>query len=261
MISSPHNPKIQLVRSLLNKRSEREAQAAFVVEGVRLSEEVLAAGWDAQLVLYTDELSERGKALLPRFQAAGAQVEEVPAALFDNLSGTETSQGILAVVSRQKLPLPPALNFIVIADGLRDPGNLGTLLRSASAAGVQAVLLTPGTADAFAPKVVRSGMGAHFRLPILEQNWDEIGALCRQPGNPIRIYLSDAERGELLWQTDLRAPCALVIGAEAEGVTPQATAHASAYLRIPMPGHSESLNAAVAAGVLLFEVIRQRSEK
>ncbi len=261
MISSPHNPKIQLVRSLLGKRSDREAQSAFVVEGVRLTEEALAAGWEAKLVLYTDELSERGKILLPRFQAAGVQVEEVPPALLGNLSGTETSQGILAVISRRNLPLPPALDFIVIADGLRDPGNLGTLLRSAAAAGVQAVLLTPGTADAFAPKVVRSGMGAHFRLPILEQSWDEIGELCRQPGRPVRIYLSDAERGEPLWQADLRSPCALVIGAEAEGVTPQAAAHASAYLRIPMPGHSESLNAAVAAGVLLFEVIRQRSVK
>lgn len=260
MISSAHNPKIQMVRALLNKRSERQAQSAFVVEGVRLTEEALASGWPASLVLFSAALSERGQSLLPRFQAAGTPVEEVPPALLESLSGTETSPGILAVISHRALPLPADPNFIVIADGLRDPGNLGTLLRTADAAGVQALLLTPGTADAFSPKVVRSGMGAHFRLPILASTWDEISALCRQAAPPVRILLSDAEAGQPLWSADLRQPCALVVGAEAEGITAPARAAAWGCLRIPMPGRSESLNAAVAAGVLLFEVVRQRSQ-
>ena len=191
---------------------------------------------------------------------AGCDVEEILPSLMEALSGTEAPQGVLAVLPFIKLRLPEHLDFVIIADGLRDPGNLGTLLRTADAAGVQALLLTPGTADAFSPKVVRSGMGAHFRLPILASTWDEISALCRQAAPPVRILLSDAEAGQPLWSADLRQPCALVVGAEAEGITAPARAAAWGCLRIPMPGRSESLNAAVAAGVLLFEVVRQRSQ-
>ena len=259
MITSPHNPKLQQIRALLNQRKEREEAQAFVVEGVRLTEEAFAAGWPVQLVIYSAALSERGKSLLNQFAAAGVEVEEVPADLLERISDTATSQGILAVVKQFHLPLPDQPNFLVIADGLRDPGNLGSLLRTASAAGAQGVLLTPGSVDAFAPKVVRSGMGAHFHLPVRQLTWQQIETLCHAPEANIRIYLSDAERGTPLWQTDLRAPLALVIGAEAEGVTSQAAAAADDTLTIPMPGHSESLNAAAAAGILLFEVVRQRS--
>ncbi len=258
MITSAHNPKIQRVRALIQKRAERDGQAAFVVEGVRLAEEALTAGWVAQLVLYAAGLSARGEALLPRFALAGAEVEEVPQALLESISGTEASQGILVVMAQRSLPWPARPDFLLVADGLRDPGNLGTLMRTAEAAGVQGVILTPGSVDVFSPKVVRSAMGAHFRLPTGIKTWDEIGATCHAIPDPLRIYLSDAECGQPLWQTDMRSPVALVIGAEAEGVSEQAARHADGYIRIPMPGRSESLNAAIAAGVFLFEVVRQR---
>ena len=260
MITSTHNPKIQRVRALLGRRQERDAAGAFVLEGVRLVEEAQSAGWPVELVLFSNALSPRGHALLEGFRQAGSEVEEVPPHLMESISGTDAPQGILAVVQRRELTLPAALNFVLIVDSVRDPGNLGTLLRSAAAAGVGAVLLAPGTTDAYAPKVLRAGMGAHFRLPIREGDWELIRQICKErPGSPsLNVYLAEAEEGASCWDLDLRHPVALVVGAEAEGVTPAARAAADGLVTIPMPGRSESLNAAVAASILLFEVVRQR---
>ncbi len=129
-------------------------------------------------------------------------------------------------------------------DLIREPGNLGTLLRSAAAAGVQAVFLPPEIADAFAPKVVRAGMGAHFRLPIHTMSWDEI----EQHTEDLQIYLADMD-GQSCWETDLKKPLALIIGGEAEGASEQAR---------KLANKMESLNAGVAGSVLMFEVMRQR---
>jgi hypothetical protein len=166
------------VRALLEKRKEREAQQACVVEGVRLVEEALAAGWPAELVLHSGQLSARGQELLDELAAAGAELAEVPEALMDSLAGTERRRACWPCLARAAWRCP-VLDFALIADNLRDPGNLGTLLRTAAAAGAQAALLSPGTTDAFAPKVLRAGMGAHFRLPVLHLGWDEIRALCK----------------------------------------------------------------------------------
>jgi TrmH family RNA methyltransferase len=256
MITSTKNPKIQYVRSLLGPpRNRREAQA-FIVEGVRLAEEALAAGWEAKLVLHTEEVSPRGQAVVAGFAQQGAQVEQATPEVMRSASDTQTPQGILAVLDRRALPLPVGLNFAFIADGVRDPGNLGSMLRTAAAAGVDAVFLPPGTADAFAPKVVRAGMGAHFRLPIHSGDWDEIEA--RLSGAGLNIYLAAAGEGQVYMQADFRAPLALIIGSEAEGAGEAARRLAHTRVHIPMPGHMESLNAAAAVGILLFEVVRQR---
>ena len=260
MITSSHNPKIQQVRALLAQRAERESAGAFVVEGVRLCEEAHAAGWQPNLLLFSQQLSLRGRRLLEELSTTGANVEEIPDHLMDSVAGTETPQGILAVFPFRSIQAPPNLDFVVVLDGLRDPGNLGTILRSAAAAGVQSLLLTPGTADPYAPKVLRSAMGAHFRLPIQLSGWDEIEALrSRSSAAPLKYFLAEAEGGRPCWQTDFRQPLALIIGAEAEGASPSARRLADGLVTIPMPGRSESLNAAMAASILLFEVVRQRS--
>ena len=260
MITSSHNPKIQKVRALLAQRSERESAQAFVVEGVRLCEEAHAAGWQPSLLLYSQQLSLRGRRLLEDFSKSSPNIEEIPDHLMDTVAGTETPQGILAVFPFHSIPAPDDLDFVLVLDSLRDPGNLGTILRSAAAAGVQSVLLTPGTADPYAPKVLRSAMGAHFRLPIHLSGWDEIEALRRQPNlSPLKFFLAEAEGGRPCWQTDFRQPLALWVGGEAEGASQAARRLADGLVTIPMPGRSESLNAAAAASILLFEVVRQRS--
>ena len=253
MITSSQNPKLKLIRSLMGRAKERREENAFVVEGVRLVEDAVNVGWKFQFVLYSDGLSERGSNLINRLQAKNIEVDEVAGDLLQKLSDTEAPQGILAVLESTNLPIPNNLDFVLIPDQIRDPGNLGTLLRSAAAAGVQAILLPPETTDAFAPKVLRAGMGAHFRLPIHSISWEEI----KKQTNGIDIYIADMD-GISCWETDLRKPLALVIGGEAEGASNEARRLANGKISIPMAGSVESLNAGIAGSVLMFEVVRQR---
>lgn len=257
MITSTNNSKIQLARGLLGRPKERHETGAFVAEGVRLVEEALAAEWPFRFVLAGENLSERGKALLADLKSRGVDVEIIANGLMRSVSGTENSQGILAVLEASQLRIPESLSFVLILDQIHDPGNMGTLLRTAAAAGVQAVFLPPETADAFAPKVVRGGMGAHFRIPILACTWDEIRAHTKG----LKIHLADMEGSISLWQAEFLSPLALIVGGEAEGASQQARELATSQVCIPMPGLTESLNAGVAGAILMFEVLRQRSRK
>lgn len=259
MITSSHNPKIAHVRALLTRREERELSQQFVAEGVRLTEEGLLCGLKPDMVFFSSDLSARGRQIVEAFEAKNTEIEEMSPSILQKISGTETSAGIMAIFPKPALPMPNPLTFLVITDALRDPGNLGTLLRTAAAAGVQGIALTPTCVDVFSPKVVRAGMGAHFRLPLCDLEWDAIRSLCQSQPAPLRMLLAEAENATSCWQMDLRNPLALIIGSEAEGATPAAREAADELIAIPMPGKSESLNAAVAAAVLIFEVVRQRS--
>ncbi|HKY53313.1 MAG TPA: RNA methyltransferase [Anaerolineales bacterium] len=253
MITSSQNPKIKFVRALMGRAKERREANAFVVEGVRLVEEAVNSNWEFQFALYDESLNERGRSQVESLKSRGIEVEEVSINVMKSLSETETPQGILAVLNDSRLPIPNSLNFVLILDQIRDPGNLGTLLRTAAATGVQASLLPPETTDAFAPKVVRAGMGAHFRLPIHSMTWEEIKGQIKD----LQVYLADME-GQSCWETDLRKPLALVIGGEAEGASEEARKLTTQKISIPMVENVESLNAGVAGSVLMFEVVRQR---
>ena len=256
MITSPQNPKLKLVRALVGRPKERRDEGAFLAEGVRLIEEALDAVWPVRFVLYSKGLSDRGQQLVERLEAAGVETDEVAGDLLQVVSETETSQGIIAVLSLTNLPIPESPNFILIPDQIRDPGNLGTLIRTAAAVGVHMVLLPPETTDAFAPKVVRAGMGAHFRLPIQAMAWEGIVQVCKQAN--LQVFLADMA-GQSFWDSDFRRPLALIVGGEAEGASEPARELANEFVSIPMPGETESLNASVAGAVLMFEIVRQRS--
>jgi TrmH family RNA methyltransferase len=257
MITSNQNSKIKLIRALQGRAKERREAGAFLVEGVRLVEEAAASNWKFRFALHDETLNERGRLQVEDLKSRGVDVEEVSASVMRSLSETEASQGILAVLDYfpRSVSIPEPLNFILIPDQIRDPGNLGTLLRTAAAAGVQAVLLPPETTDAFAPKVVRSGMGAHFHLPIHEMTWDEINQVVELAG--LQVFLADMN-GQSCWEMDLRQPLAFVIGGEADGASESARKLASQKISIPMTGNIESLNAGVAGSVLIFEAVRQR---
>lgn len=252
MITSSQNPKLKLVRSLMGRAKERREANAFVIEGVRLLEEAVIGNWGFRFVLFDESLNERGMLQVERLKSLGVEVESVSDNLMKSISETESPQGVLAVLEFTQLPITNNPNFILIPDQIRDPGNLGTLLRTAAATGVQAVLLPPETTDAFAPKVLRAGMGAHFRLPIHSLSWEEI----KTQTMGMSIYIADME-GTSCWETDLRKPLALVIGGEAEGASDEARRLATQKISIPMSGNVESLNAGVAGSVLMFEVVRQ----
>jgi len=254
MITSPQNPKLKLVRSLQGRAKARRKEKAFLVEGVRLLEEAVAAKWPIRFVLYDRSLSSRGKELLTTLRTLIYDIEDVDSALLRSVSDTESSQGILAVLDNAQLPIPNSPDFLLILDQIRDPGNLGTLLRTATAAGVDAIILPPETADALSPKVLRAGMGAHFHLPIISADWDQI----KDRVDGLKVYLAVMAGDVAYTEADFKLPSALIIGGEAEGASQSARDLVTTSVHIPMPGKMESLNAAVAGAILLFEVVRQR---
>ena len=257
-IASSNNSKIKLVRNLQGRNRYRQNEKAFIAEGVRLLEEAYAAIWPTRVILYDDSLSERGKVLLEKLtNLTEVEIAEITPKLMAEISDTETPQGILAVLDLKPLPLPANPTFVIIADQIRDPGNLGTLLRTAQAVSADAVLLTRGTVDAFSPKVVRSGMGAQFRLPIHTLDAKTIKAYL----DNLTIFLADASNGTPLWQVDMVQPCALLIGGEAFGASTIGEELSAKHVTIPMGGRAESLNAAIAGGILMAEVLRQRYQE
>ncbi len=255
MITSPSNDKIKFARSLSRKQG-RAAAGQFLLEGTRLIREAIGAGFVPALVLYERaafDTDARLRALVVALQKQTRELYEVSATVMRALADTETPQGIAAVFPSPALPLPASAQHVLILDRIRDPGNLGTILRTAWAANADAALLAPETADALNPKVVRAAMGAHFHLPVRAASWHDI---AQQVKNIPRIYLADAA-GEIVYtRADWSPPVALIISNETEGASSEARAMATATLSIPMPGSAESLNAAVAAGILLFEQVR-----
>lgn len=258
MITSNQNPKIQKIRALQQQAKERNNSGLFVVEGVRLFEEALSANWEIEYIFHSDNLSVRGLELLHQAEDLKIVIDEIPFSLMRKVADTDHPQGIIAVVKQTRLPVPQTRNFVLICDSISDPGNLGTILRSADAAKVQAVMISPNSTDPYSPKVVRAGMGAHFHIPIYQTNWQKMYELCKDPKQPLHTYLATADAGLSCWEADLRIPCAMIVGSEASGTGNEAHEMADTKIKIPMPGESESLNAAVATSILLFETVRQR---
>lgn len=255
MITSRQNQKIKKIKQLTSQAKFRKKENAYVVEGIRLLEEALQAGQLPEQVLYSPDLDQRGQALVKIFQDQKVLCELAAPDVLNSASDTEHSQGIMAVFPISPLPVPEKKDLVLIADEIRDPGNLGTLMRSCLAAGADMILLSPGTADLYSPKVVRAGMGAHFRLPALAGTWEEI----LQLSDGLPLYLADMNQGKSCWETDLTGPVGIILGGEAHGPGKDARDLAHHSVHIPMNTHSESLNAAAAGAILLFEIRRQRT--
>ncbi len=257
MISSAQNPKIKRIRLLQTQSRSRKKELAFIVEGVRLLEEAQNTYQVPELVIYTPDLDPRGQKLVEAFLEQNVPCEEVPEEVIRAASDTETPQGILAILPLKPLLMPEKADFLIIADEIRDPGNMGTLLRTAQAAGVDGFLLSPGTVDPFSPKVIRAGMGAHFRLPILSCSWEKI----REVTDGLTVFGAEMKEGSRVWDADLSLPLALILGGEAHGPGKHSRDLADTWIHIPMTDGSESLNAAAAGAVLMFEVLRQRTQE
>ena len=261
-ITSSQNSRIKLARALLSSRKERENNQSYVIEGVRLSEEAHVAGADPQFALYSSQLSERGSKIIDALIEKNVEVEEVEDGLLNRISDTRTSQGILLVLNIPNVDPKTDNRSILILDQISDPGNLGTLLRSAAGFGFSTVIATPGSVDFYSPKVVRSAMGAHFKCDLLVKEVDEIKNFCKFKNQPsLEIILAESQASQSCWERDLSTPLGLVIGSEAAGPTDALKSISDSAVSIPMLSGSESFNAAVSGSILMYEVYRQRTIK
>ena len=256
MITSSANPTIKEARRLAT-RNGRYAAGQVFVEGVRLATDIWRSGAVPEQVFYAPDLllSPEGKQLLAELKAAGCRCLACTAAVFASLSEPTTPQGIGAIWPLPQLPWPAQPSLLLILDGVSDPGNAGTLVRSAEAAGCDGVLFAPGTVDPFNEKTLRAGMSAQFRLPTrVCTSWSDVEPLLPPT---LHCFVADAHAQRAYTAVDWRPPAALVVCNEAHGASSEASRRCTP-VTIPMLGAGESLNAAIAGAVILFEAARQR---
>lgn len=247
-ITSRSNPLVGQIRKLNTSRAFRREQRTFVCDGPKLLAEALQWGAVLTAVVYADGMEP---APIP-----GVREAEVPPELLKSLSTTETPQGVLFLCETPELSLPDRLSGgrYLVLDGVQDPGNVGTIWRTADAFGADGLILLPGCADPFSPKTVRATMGACFRLPVWETDRESLARALQGAGLPLyatalRADTEDVRRADL-------SRCAVVIGSEGRGVLEETLALCAKTLKIPMSPRCESLNAACAAAVVLWEMAR-----
>jgi TrmH family RNA methyltransferase len=278
MITSVKNPRVVQVRKL-NQRKHRARQNRFLVEGLQLlgmAVEMMAGSPASRKsvpaeLFYSEELftGETAPRLRDALLRAGAEPVPVAPQVLDTLSERETSQGLACTFLRQELAwslkelettVAHQPSLLLILDKLQDPGNLGTLIRTADSVGAQGVILLQPCVDPFDPKTVRGTMGSIFSVPFIETDLsgELFGRLEKMGYRPIG---ADARRGNPAWQSEVLAgPVALVLGNEARGLSPELHRHLRDYVSLPLHGRAESLNVAVAGGVLMYEWLRINRE-
>lgn len=255
-----HNPRVRQARALHNGR-ERRKQGKLLIEGPRFIAEAAGAGAVVGCCFYVMEALAAGdKRLLDELEGQGCELISVTAEVLGSIAGTATPQPMVAVANIPVNAGPAALasnHVILVADAIRDPGNLGTMLRTAAAIGASAIL-TVGSTDPTSPKVIRGSAGAFYAVPIwaLAECTEALDFLQR---GGYHVVVCDSKGKIPYYCADLRGRLAVVVGNEAHGPSPVWFKVTTDLVNIPMPGRAESLNAGVAAAIVLYEALRQRS--
>jgi TrmH family RNA methyltransferase len=257
MITSSANGKVKQVMNLIKKAKARNESGLFVAEGLRIFKEIPREQIDSIFVSESFLKEEERKHLID-----GMKYEVLTDEVFQVMSDTKTPQGILALVKQHAYTLEdltrvPGPAFLMILENIQDPGNLGTIIRAGEGAGITGVLMNSTTADIYNPKVIRSTMGSVFRVPFAYT--DDLAASILQLKNKgIKLYAAHLNGRNNYEKEDYTVDTGFLIGNEANGLTEDTAGLADAYIKIPMMGSVESLNAAVAASVMMFETARQR---
>ncbi|HZK18364.1 MAG TPA: RNA methyltransferase [Clostridia bacterium] len=252
----------------MKQRKFREAEGKFLVEGVRFVEEALKSDWEVEALIcsHSFRASDRN---LNFFR--DVCIHETPLWLAaDNIikavTSTQTPQGIVALVRIKETTIDHILApnndsnrnpLVLVVDGVQDPGNLGTMIRNADAAGVDGVVLLKGTVDLFNPKALRATMGSLFHIPVVDATIEDFGEKAKNNG--VRVFVADPKGQIAVWEADLTLPVALVLANEAHGVSDAVKSIADKFVTIPMPGKAESLNVATSTAIILYEAVKQRS--
>ncbi len=262
IITSLQNQTVKLAAALKQKK-QRDVTGLFIAEGVRLLEEVHLADWQVEACLYTEAALQhkRTEKIIHELQDKGCRMLIVSEAVYLKVTDTEQPQGIMAIVKKKNQLLTRILQadcpLIVILDALQDPGNVGTVIRTADAVGASGVILTKGCADVYSSKAVRATMGSLFHLPIFDGiSYEEVVSSLRIAG--VNLFATSLASSNLYYEADFKKPAAVIFGNEGSGVHETLLNQADSAIFIPILGKAESLNVAASAAVILYEAIRQR---
>lgn len=261
------HPTIRRLRALRADPALRREQSVFLAEGVHLAQEALQSAADVELVVYSKRLSSReeGRALLRAVAQRQLSCAEADDALLDSIQDARSPQPIVMLVRRPDWPLdaglcvPGPTPLAVVAVGIQDPGNLGSLVRTADAAGATACFVVQGSADPFHPRAVRATMGSVFRMPIFLDS--ETGLVERLRARGLRLIGTETTTGVVYHGCDLTRPSALFFGAEGTGLAPALRSELDESIQVPMRAGVNSLSVGAAAAVVLFEAARQRAAR
>ena len=268
MITSVNNQQLKQVAALLKKAKERREKKAFVVEGPKMVEEAPTEWLKA---VYVSEFFENAienqpllKVLKDRCKVSDATYEVVTDSVFKGVSDTQTPQGIMAVVRMPEYKMDQLLagekTHLLILESVQDPGNLGTMVRTGEGAGITGLIMNKTTVDLFNPKTIRSTMGSIYRVPFIVT--EDLGkTMIDLQGDGISLYAAHLKGEHAYDEEDYTKACGFLIGNEGNGLSDNIADLADTYIKIPMEGQVESLNAAISATLLMYETNRQRRKK
>ena len=252
MITSTSNPKIKQVALLRDKARARREEGAYVVEGLRMFREIPAG--DVREVYVTQDFYNKNESLCSTYK----DLQVVSDKVFEKIADTVTPQGVVAVVSMKETSLEDVLkgDFLLFLENIQDPGNLGTLFRTAEGAGVKGIIISKGSADIYNPKVIRSTMGSIFRMPYIYV--EDIASVISKETSNMNIYAAALEGAKDYTTVSYTGRCGILIGNEGNGLKNETIKAAGKSVFIPMQGSVESLNASISGAILMYEAARQR---
>lgn len=252
-ITSTQNPKVKRLAALQQKSAERRREGVFVVEGRRELDHCIEASYEVESIFVCQDI-------VPDNLPPAAKTYDVSTRVYERIAYRGSTEGIVAIVYAKQLTLNDLKlddkPFVVVLESVEKPGNLGAVLRSADAAGVDAVIVCDPLTDLYNPNLIRSSIGAIFTVPCVACTSDECIRFLKERG--IQILTAQLQDSRLYYDVDMRRPTAIVMGTEATGLTQQWRLAADAHIRIPMLGRLDSLNVSVSAAVLMYEAVRQR---
>ncbi|MFL0251693.1 TrmH family RNA methyltransferase [Clostridium neuense] len=256
VIKSKENNLIKEVRKLKEKKY-RDLNKSFLIEGFRFVEEALKSNFEVKYVFICEKQKEKFQRLgFENLIDKTTKSFEVSESVLNTISSTETPQGIVAVVKNKISNLQIKNGFYILIDKVQDPGNMGTIIRSANASGALGVIITKGTVDTYNNKTLRSTMGSIFKIPIIFEDSD-FNNVKKLKENEFKLITSSLNTEYNFYDIDLKGKVIIAVGNEGNGISKDIFGLSDISVKIPMPGNAESLNVGVAASIMMFEAVRQ----
>ncbi|ATD55272.1 TrmH family RNA methyltransferase [Clostridium chauvoei] len=254
-IESKDNALFKATKKLKEKKN-RIKEGKYIIEGFRLIEEAFKANLQVEYIILSEDSKEKLNEYLEEYIDKDSKIYVVNNNLIMQLTSTEHPQGVVAVVKNRELPQEIKGDFYLLCDKVQDPGNLGTIIRTAHAAGVDGIILTKGTVDIYNDKTIRSTMGSIFYVPIVYED-EDLTFLKKLKDNGFKLVATSLEESKDFFKEDLKGKIILSVGNEGNGISDEIFSKADKKVKIPMPGGAESLNVAIATSIILFEKVRQ----